>query len=198
MATETFDHQIKLLLIGDTGVGKTCLMLRYIDDKFSSTFITTIGIDFKFKAIAVGEKRVKLQVWDTAGQERFRTITTQYFRGAKAVMLVYDCTNRSSFENIENWARQIAEHAGDIAKVLVGNKCDKDGALVTEDEGRALAKKHGMGFQLTSAKSGQGVEDAFAECAVRGVRFDELGSRRQSDAALRIGGGAGGGSGCAC
>ena len=89
------------------GVGKTCLLLRYANDSFSPTFITTIGIDFKIKNIQLDGKRIKLQIWDTAGQERFRTITTSYFRGAQGILLVYDVTDRQSFVSIRNWIAQI-------------------------------------------------------------------------------------------
>jgi Ras-related protein Rab-8A len=104
-----FDMQIKLLMIGDSGVGKTCLLLRYANDSFSPTFITTIGIDFKIKNIELDSKRIKLQIWDTAGQERFRTITTSYFRGAQGILLVYDVTDRGSFNSIRNWVGQIQQ-----------------------------------------------------------------------------------------
>jgi Ras-related protein Rab-8A len=89
------------------GVGKTCLLLRYANEAFSPTFITTIGIDFKIKNIQLGGKRIKLQIWDTAGQERFRTITTSYFRGAQGILLVYDVTDRTTFLSIRNWVQQI-------------------------------------------------------------------------------------------
>ena len=116
-----YDMQCKLLMIGDSGVGKTCLLLRYANDSFSPTFITTIGIDFKIKNIDVDGKRVKLQIWDTAGQERFRTITTSYFRGAQGILLVYDVTDRRSFESIRNWISQIQQHADvHVNKILVG------------------------------------------------------------------------------
>merc|ERR1711988_1069767 len=97
--------------IGDSGVGKTCLLLRYANDAFSPTFITTIGIDFKIKNIQVDNKRIKLQIWDTAGQERFRTITTSYFRGAQGILLVYDVTDRQTFTDIKTWSKQIEMHA---------------------------------------------------------------------------------------
>ena len=117
--------QIKLLMIGDSGVGKTCLLLRYANDSFSPTFITTIGIDFKIKNVDIDGTRIKLQIWDTAGQERFRTITTSYFRGAQGILLVYDVTDRRSFESIRNWISQIQQHADvHVNKILVGNKCD--------------------------------------------------------------------------
>lgn len=111
--------QIKLLMIGDSGVGKTCLLLRYAKDSFAPTYITTIGIDFKIKDLTVKlksgeEKNVKMQIWDTAGQERFRTITTSYFRGAQGILLVYDVTDRKSFDSIRNWVTQLENHADKV------------------------------------------------------------------------------------
>mmetsp|Transcript_37835 Transcript_37835/g.118562 ORF Transcript_37835/g.118562 Transcript_37835/m.118562 type:complete len:125 (-) Transcript_37835:409-783(-) len=107
MSQEDYDVHIKLLMLGDTGVGKTCLLLRYAYDSFSTTFITTIGIDFKIKYVTVDDRRVKLQVWDTAGQERFRTITVSYFKGAHGILLVYDVTDRETFDNTRHWMQQI-------------------------------------------------------------------------------------------
>jgi Ras-related protein Rab-8A len=109
------------------GVGKSCLLLRYSDDSFTSSFITTIGIDFKIKSINIGESKVKLQIWDTAGQERFRTITTAYYRGAMGILLVYDVADDVSFGNVRNWMRQIQQNAAEnVNRVLIGNKCDVD------------------------------------------------------------------------
>ncbi len=109
------------------GVGKSCLLLRYSDDSFTSSFITTIGIDFKIKSIMCGDAKVKLQIWDTAGQERFRTITTAYYRGAMGILLVYDVSDESSFNNVRNWMRQIDQNAAEnVNRVLIGNKCDVD------------------------------------------------------------------------
>ncbi|KAF5395755.1 Multiple EGF -domains 8 [Paragonimus heterotremus] len=102
-----YDYLFKLLLIGDSGVGKTCLLFRFSEDDFNSTFIATIGIDFKIRTIDIEGKKIKLQIWDTAGQERFRTITTAYYRGAMGIMLVYDVTNVKSFKNINLWMRNI-------------------------------------------------------------------------------------------
>ena len=164
----TFDLQIKLLMIGDSGVGKTCLLLRYANDSFSPTFITTIGIDFKIKTVVLDNTVVKLQIWDTAGQERFRTITTSYFRGAQGILLVYDVCDRGSFENITNWIGQIEQHADiNVTKILIGNKCDADpGKIqVTEAEGQALADQYGIKFFLTSAKNDLRVTEAFESVA---------------------------------
>jgi len=174
--TSNFDMQIKLLMIGDSGVGKTCLLLRYSNDSFSPTFITTIGIDFKIKTIKLNnesgeEKQVKLQIWDTAGQERFRTITTSYFRGAQGILLVYDVTDRNSFENIKNWVGQInvhAENSINISKVLIGNKCDVDEKerQVTREQGEQLAKEFKIEhFFEASAKQDKNVKDAFEAVA---------------------------------
>lgn len=158
-----YDHLIKLLLIGDSGVGKSCLLLRFSDDTFTTSFITTIGIDFKIRTIELDGKKIKLQIWDTAGQERFRTITTAYYRGAMGILLVYDVTDEASFLNIRNWMRHIEDHAADnVNKILLGNKCDlAEKRVVEEKRGRELADEYGIEFLETSAKSNQNVEEAF-------------------------------------
>lgn len=163
----TYDYLLKLLLIGDSSVGKTCLLFRFAEDKFNSAFISTIGIDFKIRTVTVDGKRLKLQIWDTAGQERFRTITTAYYRGAAGIMLVYDVTNERSFENIKNWMRNIEEHAADdVEKMIIGNKSDKDDSrVISTDKGQALALEHDVTFYETSAKDGTNVEDAFISIA---------------------------------
>nr|CAD7403024.1 unnamed protein product [Timema cristinae] len=129
MAKKTYDLLFKLLLIGDSGVGKTCILFRFSDDAFTTTFISTIGIDFKIKTVE-----------DTAGQERFHTITTSYYRGAMGIMLVYDITNEKSFENIVKWLRNIDEHANeDVEKMILGNKNDmEDKRVVSKDRGEAV------------------------------------------------------------
>jgi Ras-related protein Rab-8A len=159
-----YDHLLKLLLIGDSGVGKSCLLLRYSDDSFTSSFITTIGIDFKIKSINVGPLKVKLQIWDTAGQERFRTITTAYYRGAMGIFLIYDVTDEVSFQNVRNWMRQIDQNAAaNVVRVLIGNKSDVAASerKVSLEEGQALAKEFGIKFFETSAKLNTGVDEAF-------------------------------------
>ncbi|XP_078486124.1 ras-related protein Rab-8B [Ciona intestinalis] len=160
---KTYDYLFKLLLIGDSGVGKTCVLFRFSEDHFNSTFISTIGIDFKIRTIDLDGKKVKLQIWDTAGQERFRTITTAYYRGAMGIMLVYDITNDKSFENIKNWIRNIEEHASsDVEKMILGNKCDmNDKRTVSKERGERLAIEYGIKFMETSAKQSLNVEEAF-------------------------------------
>eukprot|EP01043_Picozoa_sp_COSAG02_P041498 COSAG02_NODE_3445_length_6730_cov_4.938772_8_plen_203_part_00 len=121
------------------------------------------SIDFKIRTIEMDGKRVKLQIWDTAGQERFRTITQAYYRGAMGILLVYDVTDRQSFENIRNWIKNIKQHASEtVRKILLGNKCDMDEKrAVSTEEGQKLADEFGIQFFETSAKSGDNVENAF-------------------------------------
>lgn len=160
---KTYDYLFKLLLIGDSGVGKTCLLFRFSEDAFNNTFISTIGIDFKIRTIELDGKKIKLQIWDTAGQERFRTITTAYYRGAMGIMLVYDITNDKSFDNIKNWIRNIEEHASqEVEKMVLGNKCDmNDRRQVSKERGEQLAVEYGIKFMETSAKASINVEEAF-------------------------------------
>lgn len=162
-----YDYLIKLLLIGDSGVGKSCLLLRFSDDSFTPSFITTIGIDFKIRTIELDGKRIKLQIWDTAGQERFRTITTAYYRGAMGILLVYDVTDEKSFGNIRNWIRNIEQHATEsVNKMLIGNKCDMvDKKVIDTDRGNALAEEYGIKFMETSAKNSINVDKAFITLA---------------------------------
>jgi Ras-related protein Rab-8A len=162
MAAEKFDEQVSLLLIGDSATGKTSLLLRYACDTFSTSFLTTIGIDYKTKTIDVDSRRVRLMLWDTAGQERFRSISVSYLRGAHCIILVYDCTDRGSFENVSNWLTQIEQHAQpNVACVLVGNKIDCDNIVVTKEEGDALADRYGLKHFRCSAKTNENVESAF-------------------------------------
>ncbi|VDK43702.1 unnamed protein product [Anisakis simplex] len=167
MAKKQYDLLFKLLLIGDSGVGKTCILYRFSDDAFNTTFISTIGIDFKIKTIELKGKKIKLQIWDTAGQERFHTITTSYYRGAMGIMLVYDITNAKSFDNIAKWLRNIDEHASeDVEKMLLGNKCDMaDRRVVSRERGEKIANDHGIRFLETSAKANIQIDKAFYDLA---------------------------------
>lgn len=159
--------QLKLLTIGDSGVGKTWLLLRWsgASGKLSrySSSMPTIGIDFKMKTVVLNGKRVKVQIWDTAGQERFRTITTSYYRHCQGILLVYDITDGSSFASIRSWLSQIKQHAdSNVNKLLVGNKADlEDQRVVTHAEGAKLAEQCGIPFIETSAVSGLNVDEAF-------------------------------------
>ncbi|KAH7293100.1 hypothetical protein KP509_28G011900 [Ceratopteris richardii] len=184
------DYLIKLLLIGDSGVGKSCLLLRFSDDTFTTSFITTIGIDFKIRTIDLDGKRVKLQIWDTAGQERFRTITTAYYRGAMGIILVYDVTDESSFNNIRNWMKNIEQHASDnVNKILVGNKADMDESkrAVSFSRGQDLANEYGLNFYETSAKTNMNVEQVFFTIA-RDIkqRLSEAATKTEQPAAITL------------
>lgn len=165
--SRSYDMIMKLLLVGDSGVGKSCLLLRFVEDKFNPSFITTIGIDFKIRTIESNGKKIKLQVWDTAGQERFRTITTAYYRGAMGIVLIYDVTDSRTFENVENWYLTVTQHANEDAQIfLVGNKCDdEENRQVSKEQGQELASKLNIPFLEASAKSNENVDPIFYELA---------------------------------
>jgi Ras-related protein Rab-8A len=160
-----YDYLIKLLLIGDSGVGKSSLLLRYTENEFSSIYLSTIGIDFKLKMAEIDGSRCKLQIWDTAGQERFRTITQQYYKTAMGILVLYDVGNETTFLNVRRWLRQIeAQAAPEVNKVLIGNKSDRTAdRQVPEARGKQLAEEFGMSFFETSARTGANVDDAFDE-----------------------------------
>uniref|UniRef100_A0A915E9C2 Ras-related protein Rab-35 n=1 Tax=Ditylenchus dipsaci TaxID=166011 RepID=A0A915E9C2_9BILA len=130
-----YDHLFKLLIIGDSGVGKSSLLLRFADNTFSANYITTIGVDFKIRTISIRGQKIKLQIWDTAGQERFRTITSTYYRGTHGVIVVYDVTSGESFSNVKRWLHEIESNCDNVQKILVGNKID-------EPERRTSAKEN--------------------------------------------------------
>lgn len=165
--SRSYDMIMKLLLVGDSGVGKSCLLLRFVEDKFNPSFITTIGIDFKIRTIESNGKKIKLQVWDTAGQERFRTITTAYYRGAMGIVLIYDVTDARTFENVENWFQTVTQHANEDAQIfLVGNKSDdEENRQVSREQGQQLASSLNIPFLEASAKTNENVESIFYELA---------------------------------
>ncbi|GAB2292493.1 Ras- protein RABD2a [Dionaea muscipula] len=162
-----YDYLFKLLLIGDSGVGKSCLLLRFADDSYVESYISTIGVDFKIRTVEQDGKTIKLQIWDTAGQERFRTITSSYYRGAHGIIIVYDVTDQQSFENIKQWLSEIDRYASDnVVKLLVGNKSDLTSSkVVSYETGKAFADEIGVPFLETSAKNASNVEQAFMTMA---------------------------------
>ncbi|KAI9180673.1 hypothetical protein LWI28_007078 [Acer negundo] len=162
-----YDYLFKLLLIGDSGVGKSCLLLRFADDSYVDSYISTIGVDFKIRTVEQDGKTVKLQIWDTAGQERFRTITSSYYRGAHGIIIVYDVTDQESFNNVKQWLNEIDRYASDtVNKILVGNKCDlTDNRVVSYETAKAFADEIGIPFMETSAKDSTNVEQAFMAMA---------------------------------
>mmetsp|Transcript_23366 Transcript_23366/g.20305 ORF Transcript_23366/g.20305 Transcript_23366/m.20305 type:complete len:137 (-) Transcript_23366:904-1314(-) len=133
-AGNAYDFIAKLLIIGDSGVGKTCLLLRFCENNFTTSHLATIGIDFKLKNIETQGKKIKMQIWDTAGQERFKTITQTYYRGAMGIVLTYACNDMDSFNNVDSWMSQIKTHAShEVQMILVANKSDMpDRAVSTE------------------------------------------------------------------
>lgn len=161
--TDKTDYTLKILTIGESAVGKTCILLRFTDNKFLKTHLTTIGIDYKSKVIKVGDFSVKLKIWDTAGQERFRNITQQYYKGADGILLVYDVTERNSFEKVREWMKQIQQNTNKekIGVILVGNKCDLDERQVSTEEGQSLAKEFGILFYETSAYKDININESF-------------------------------------
>merc|ERR1719240_1236701 len=165
--TPEYDYLFKLLLIGDSGVGKSCLLLRFADDTYTESYISTIGVDFKIRTLDLDGKTVKLQIWDTAGQERFRTITSSYYRGAHGIIIVYDVTDKESFNNVKHWINEIDKYAAEVVnKLLVGNKCDlASKKVVAYDEAKELADGLGVRFMETSAKNAHNVEQAFQTMA---------------------------------
>lgn len=167
ISTDDFESSYKIMLIGDSGVGKTCLLVRFKDDTFlTCNFIATVGIDFKNKIVTIDNKKCKLQIWDTAGQERFRSVTHAYYRDAQALLLLYDVTNQSSFDNIRAWLSEIKQYAEeDVVIMLLGNKVDKPNRVITKEQGEKLAKQYEVSFMETSAKTGQNVELAFMAVA---------------------------------
>lgn len=158
-----YDFLFKLLLIGDSGVGKSCLLLRFADDTYTESYITTIGVDFKIRTVEIERKTIKLQIWDTAGQERFRTITSSYYRGAHGIIVVYDVTDAESFNNVKQWLHEIDRYASEhVNKLLVGNKSDLVAKrAVTYEQGQEFAQSLGIEFVETSAKNSENVEKAF-------------------------------------
>jgi len=162
-----YDYLFKLLLIGDSGVGKSCLLLRFADDTYTESYISTIGVDFKIRTIELDGKTIKLQIWDTAGQERFRTITSSYYRGAHGIIVVYDTTDAESFANVKQWLQEIDRYACEnVNKLLVGNKSDlTPKKKVDYTQASEFAQSLSIPFLETSAKTATNVEQAFLTMA---------------------------------
>lgn len=176
MTNKSYDLLFKILMIGDSGVGKSSIMLRFSGDAFNRTFIPTIGIDFKVKTIELRGKKIKLQIWDTAGQERYHTITAHYYRGAMGIMLVYDISDPTSFDNITKWMRSIQKNGESDAQIMIlGNKCDmEDKRMIGKGKGQVIAIQHGVRFLETSAMNNFNIDKAFldlSEC-ILGNMFD--------------------------
>ena len=162
----------KILLLGDSSVGKTCFLMRYTDNTFQEIHMSTIGLDYKLKNVQLDDgKIVKIQIWDTAGQDRFRSITKNYYKGAHGIILIYDITNQKTFENVKNWINQIKEEVSNkVTIILVGNKIDdEDHRVVSTEQGEKMAKDFGLMFFECSAKSGVNIDSTFNELVKKTV-----------------------------
>lgn len=172
-----YDHLFKVLIIGDSGVGKSCLMFRFTDDTFDEKQLATIGVDFKVKFMREQGKRLKLAVWDTAGQERFRTLTSSYYRGAQGIVLVYDVTSEETFRNIRQWLAEVAQHSTheSAIKMLVANKVDlAEDRVISREQGEDFAIEHSMLYIETNAKTKHQVNQAFNELVLKIIETPEL------------------------
>lgn len=158
-----YDYLFKILLIGDSGVGKSSLLLRFADHCYTDSYISTIGVDFKIRTIEIDGKIIKLQIWDTAGQERFRTITSSYYRGAQGIIITYDITDETTLRNVKMWLGEIEKYASpNVCKYLVGNKSDLElKRRISKEVGEQLASDNNMIFSETSAKSNIGIDEIF-------------------------------------
>jgi Ras-related protein Rab-1A len=158
-----YDYLFKVILIGDNDTGKSSLMNRYAKNYFTDYHQSTIGLDFEIKTLELDNKNIKLHIWDTAGQERFRTITTSYYRGSNAIMIVYDVTNMQSFINVNTWLNEVKQHVSpDAIIMLIGNKIDlTDKIAVSTSDGQEFADNNGLIFAETSSKNASGINKAF-------------------------------------
>ena len=169
MSTGLYDHMFRYIIVGDTSVGKSCLLLQFTDHKFRHQHELTIGVEFGGKTIEIKNKNIKIQIWDTAGQETFQAITRNYYKGAIGAFLVYDITKHDTFDHINRWIKEIHTHGSkDVCCMLIGNKKDlEEQRQVKYEEGKELAEKNNFLFLETSAKTAENVEQAFIMSAER-------------------------------
>ncbi|KAI8000382.1 Ras-related protein RABA1c [Camellia lanceoleosa] len=164
-AEDDYDYLFKVVLIGDSGVGKSNLLSRFTRNEFSLESKSTIGVEFATRSLNIDGKVIKAQIWDTAGQERYRAITSAYYRGAVGALLVYDVTRHSTFENVERWLRELRDHTDpNIVVMLIGNKSDlRHLVAVSTEDGKSFAERESLFFMETSALEATNVDNAFAE-----------------------------------
>ncbi len=161
----SYAYLFKYIIIGDTGVGKSCLLLQFTDKRFRTQHDLTIGVEFGARPVEINGQVIKLQIWDTAGQESFKSITRSYYKGAAGALLVYDITRRDTFNHISTWLDEVRQNGNsEMVIILIGNKCDLDQKRqVSKEEGERFAKENGLIFMETSAKTAENVEEAFLE-----------------------------------
>ena len=164
MSSESSDT-FKILTIGESGVGKTCILRRFVENKFLKSHLATIGIDFRTKAVKVYGKAIKLKIWDTAGQERYHNITNQIFKGSDGIILVFDVNDDVSFAKIKDWIEQIKSNVSqdEISLILIGNKCDIAERVISKEKGQEMANDLKIDYYETSALNGTGINEAFEE-----------------------------------
>ena len=163
MSSENTSFTFKLLTIGESGVGKTSILRRFVENEFSKTHLATIGIDYRTKVLHIYGKDIKLKIWDTAGQERYHNITSQIYKGADGIILVFDVNEEISFTKIKDWIEQIKSNVSqeEISLILLGNKCDIEERAISKEQGQEMANSLNLKYYETSALNGTGINEAF-------------------------------------
>ncbi|GAB5361837.1 hypothetical protein AAMO2058_000746900 [Amorphochlora amoebiformis] len=189
MASKKERYDFTLIMIGDAGVGKTSLLIRFADDEFKESYQPTVGVDFRYRTFVVDQKKIKLQIWDTAGQERFRTLTSNYYRGADGIVLAYDITNSKTFRHVAEWMKNVDKYGRRRAiRMVLGNKCDLEHAReVPKDLAEKYAEEHGITWIETSAKNAENVDLAFRRMALKLLEnktFEQRQAERKEKAAV--------------
>ena len=163
MEEDGYDILFKIILVGDTSVGKTNIINKYIKNEFREDFYATIGVEFSHKKFIVENRKIKAQIWDTAGQERYKAITRAYYKGAKGAFIVYDITRKETFDDVDKWRNELISSCNqEITVMLIGNKCDlEDQREISKEQGEEKAKSFGFSFLETSALSGENLEKGF-------------------------------------
>ena len=174
---EKLDFQYKILLLGDATVGKTSILIRYVDDKFDSDSLSTLGVDVRYKFVSLNNKKIRLDIWDTAGQERFKNIAKNYFKGSHAVIFVFDVNKKKTLEKLKFWIDDSNDNvAKDTVKIIVGNKIDIEGTReVSYEQMKSLGDKYNMEVFETSAKSGKGISEIFTNIVKNLVKNPKIG-----------------------